>query len=131
MVIFGCHGDTCDVHTVLSGLRRQEDSWIFEDPVTESIAPGYHEQISMPMDYVTVESRLEKKHYTTREEFETDIKLIFNNCIEYNGDDSEYSDLAKQMLEEFKKLCKIHLDSGGVKVCTDIALINTHLYSSN
>ena len=53
---------------VLSGLRRQEDSWVFEDPVTESIAPGYHEQISMPMDYSTVESRLEKKHYSTREE---------------------------------------------------------------
>lgn len=54
--------------TVLSGLRRQEDSWVFEDPVTESIAPGYHEQISMPMDYSTVESRLEKKHYSTRAE---------------------------------------------------------------
>lgn len=54
--------------TVLSGLRRQEDSWVFEDPVTESIAPGYHEQISMPMDYSTVETRLEKKHYSTRAE---------------------------------------------------------------
>jgi hypothetical protein len=41
---------------------------VFEDPVTESIAPGYHEQISMPMDYSTVESRLEKRHYSTREE---------------------------------------------------------------
>ena len=51
---------------VLSGLRRQEDSWVFEEPVTESIAPGYHEQISVPMDYSTVESRLEKKHYSTR-----------------------------------------------------------------
>ena len=53
---------------VLGGLRRQEDSWVFEDPVTESIAPGYHEQISVPMDYSTVESRLEKKHYSSREE---------------------------------------------------------------
>lgn len=58
----------CVAPPVLSGLRRQEDSWIFEDPVTESIAPGYHEQISIPMDYSTVESRLEKKHYSTREE---------------------------------------------------------------
>ena len=53
---------------VLGGLRRQEDSWVFEDPVTEAIAPGYHEQISIPMDYSTVESRLEKKHYNTRAE---------------------------------------------------------------
>ena len=41
---------------------------MFEDPVTEAIAPGYHDLISMPMDYVTVESRLEKKHYSTRVE---------------------------------------------------------------
>ena len=41
---------------------------MFEDPVTEAIAPGYHEMISVPMDYTTVESRLEKKHYSNREE---------------------------------------------------------------
>lgn len=64
VVVIGCVW----LPPVLSGLRRQEDSWIFEDPVTESIAPGYHEQISIPMDYSTVESRLEKKHYSTREE---------------------------------------------------------------
>ena len=49
-------------------------------------------------------------------QFETDICLIFTNCIEYNGDDSEYSELANQMLEEFKKLCMVHLDGGDVKV---------------
>ncbi|CAI8034138.1 Cat eye syndrome critical region protein 2 homolog [Geodia barretti] len=92
-------------YKILSGLRRQEDSWVFEDPVTESIAPGYHEQISMPMDYST---------------FETDVKLIFNNCIEYNGEDSEYSELANQMLVEFQKLCKVHLDGGGVKAELEI-----------
>ena len=49
-------------------------------------------------------------------QFETDVKLIFNNCKEYNGDGSEYSDLANQMLQELDKLCKVHLDGGGVKV---------------
>ena len=41
---------------------------MFEDPVTEAIAPGYFDTISMPMDYSTVESRLEKRHYKNREE---------------------------------------------------------------
>ena len=49
-------------------------------------------------------------------QFETDICLIFTNCIEYNGEDSEYSELANQMLEEFKKQCKVHLEGGDVKV---------------
>ena len=49
-------------------------------------------------------------------QFATDMKLIYNNCIEYNGDESEYSELANQMLDEFKKLCRIHLDGDVVKV---------------
>ena len=67
--------------TVLSGLRRQEDSWVFEEPVTESIAPGYHELISMPMDYSTVESRLEKKHYSNREEVSQPAPTLCGRCV--------------------------------------------------
>jgi len=54
--------------TVLNGLRQVEDSWIFEDPVTESIAPGYFEVIDIPMDYTTVEKRIETGHYQVKDE---------------------------------------------------------------
>ena len=53
---------------VLAGLRKLEDSWIFEDPVTEAIAPGYFEIVEKPMDYVTVEKKLEASEYHTKEE---------------------------------------------------------------
>ena len=41
--------------------------------------------------------------------------------MEYNGEDSEYTDLANQMLEEFKRLCSTHLDGRSVKVSSDFS----------
>ena len=56
------------VSTVLSCLRKLEDAWIFEDPVTEDIAPGYFEIVSQPMDFATVEKKLEHREYVTKEQ---------------------------------------------------------------
>lgn len=46
----------------------QEDSWIFEDPVSDSIAPGYSEVIDTPMDYSTVEKRIESNQYQDKDQ---------------------------------------------------------------
>ena len=54
--------------TALNGLRKLEDSWIFEDPVTEDIAPGYFDVVEKPMDYSTVEKKIEKGSYVEKEE---------------------------------------------------------------
>ena len=53
---------------VLTGLRKHEDGWVFEEPVTEDIAPGYSEIIDKPMDYLTIEKKIEKCEYTTKEQ---------------------------------------------------------------
>jgi len=56
------------VPSVLSALRRHDEGWVFEEPVTEAIAPGYFEVVSEPMDYVAVEKKLEEHSYSDREE---------------------------------------------------------------
>ena len=53
---------------VLNGLRRSEDGWVFEDPVTEAIAPGYFDVIEKPMDFCTVEKKLEGSQYKAKQE---------------------------------------------------------------
>ena len=45
-------------------------------------------------------------------QFSHDINLIFDNCIEYNGEDSEYGELAKNVKEMFAQLMKKHLGDG-------------------
>lgn len=36
------------------------------------------------------------------------MNLIFDNCVEYNGADSEYAELAEEMKKMFQQLSKKH-----------------------
>lgn len=51
------------------------------------LVPNYKEEISYPMDLSTIRSKLLK--YKSVVEFEKDIRLMFENCIQFNGEESD------------------------------------------
>ena len=56
------------------------------------------------MDLGTVKSNLAAGIYDTPEEFVRDVRLIFENCILYNGEASHVSQMCKQVQDAFEKL---------------------------
>jgi hypothetical protein len=82
--------------------------WLFRDPVdpVELKIPDYFDIIKNPMDLNLVKKRLNSRYYDSLENAESDVKLVFENAIKYNGEDSDVGQMALQFLETFTNSCK-------------------------
>ena len=61
--------------------------------------------IERPMDLGTVKARLEALQYATIDDWICDMRLIWSNACEYNGDDHEVSKMATVLSAKFEDLC--------------------------
>jgi len=59
-------------------------SW-FREPVNAAQVADYYAIVKSPMDLRTLKQRAANEHYTSRAEFLSDARLIFTNCVLYNG----------------------------------------------
>ena len=85
----------------LSYLRDKDKDKLFEMPVAEKhpeIKELYLEKVEKPMDFTTIESKIES--YSSLTEFHNDLVLTFNNSIAFNGAESSYGKAARQMLDK-------------------------------
>jgi bromodomain-containing factor 1 len=99
----------------LKELKKHPSAGLFLEPVdpVKYGIPDYFDIIKQPMDLGTVESKLNALQYTTVADFESDVRLIFSNCILYNGVDHPVS----QQARELESLFNVQLSSfpGGKK----------------
>lgn len=111
---------------ILNLLRKEDNSFLFENPVlesndlTEETKIRYKEIVSETSDYFTIEKRLNNKKINRKKqssknselienphEFERLIKLVFSNCMLFNpntGDCKWIYDSAKQSLNKFNNI---------------------------
>ncbi|KAI1882575.1 hypothetical protein AGOR_G00252170 [Albula goreensis] len=72
----------------------------FQEPISAESMPEYHRVIKRPMDLSTVKSKLESQQnpcYRSTEEFVTDVRVIFQNCAEFNEADTEVAAVGKRL----------------------------------
>jgi hypothetical protein len=62
----------------------------------------YPQIISKMMDFGTIKRRLERNHYSTAHQVAEDIRLVWNNCMTYNADGSDFWLLAKSYSRRFE-----------------------------
>ena len=59
----------------------------FLQRVSKKAVPDYYTVIMRPMDLGTMHKRLRNKEYGSKQEFATDLQLIYENCFTYNTDE--------------------------------------------
>jgi len=74
------------------------------DPTAFNI-PDYFDVIKSPKDFSMIKSKLANNVYSNFNEFKGEMELVFSNCITYNGENSDYGVIAKNIRDEFNKLC--------------------------
>lgn len=69
---------------LLKELVRHPDAGPFMVPVSKKTVPDYYRIIKRPMDFATMQSKLNSIQYKNSVEFVADLRLIFTNCQQYN-----------------------------------------------
>jgi hypothetical protein len=70
-------------------------------------APGYSQVIKQPMDFGTIHDKVEAGEYPSWEALETDLELMFNNAITFNGPEHSVSDIARSLLRLAKAMLEL------------------------
>ncbi|KAG9002515.1 histone acetyltransferase [Tulasnella sp. 427] len=82
---------------LLHDLQNHALAWPFQRPVSEADVPDYYNVIKKPMDFATMEDKLEGNKYPTFNDFVEDAMLVFSNCKKYNHEHSVYARNAGKM----------------------------------
>ena len=73
---------------VIERLRAVDDMNIFEDPVTDDIAPGYSTRIKHPMCISVMAEKVKRGAYRSMSEFKEDFRTMCDNALLWNPTES-------------------------------------------
>ncbi|XP_010278935.1 PREDICTED: uncharacterized protein LOC104612962 [Nelumbo nucifera] len=89
---------------ILDILQMRDKHEIFAEPVDPEEVDGYYEIIKEPMDFGTMRAKLHEGMYTTLEQFEHDVFLIFSNAMRFNSSTTIFFRQALAIQELAKKV---------------------------
>ncbi|OAX44085.1 Bromodomain-containing protein [Rhizopogon vinicolor AM-OR11-026] len=98
----GKSAEHTQMQRLLSDLKAHPLAWAFLNPVNADEVPDYYGVIKRPMDFSTMEHKLDTNQYSTLKVFLDDVQLVLDNCKLYNPETSIYHRNAVR-LEKFTK----------------------------
>eukprot|EP00612_Vaucheria_litorea_P002687 CAMPEP_0171458830 /NCGR_PEP_ID=MMETSP0945-20130129/4356_1 /TAXON_ID=109269 /ORGANISM="Vaucheria litorea, Strain CCMP2940" /LENGTH=364 /DNA_ID=CAMNT_0011984725 /DNA_START=18 /DNA_END=1109 /DNA_ORIENTATION=+ len=93
-------------------LQESQYGWVFNTPVDPLVLclPDYFNIIKHPMDLGTIRKKLDAGGYVALDAVADDIRLTFNNAMQYNTPGTEVYPVAEEMLRMFETMfiaCKL------------------------
>ncbi|KAJ3025940.1 UNVERIFIED_CONTAM: hypothetical protein HDU68_006439 [Siphonaria sp. JEL0065] len=88
-----------DCKFLIKTVKLHHSAWPFcapVDPIALGI-PTYFQVVKTPMDFGTIEKRVELGYYENVKSFIADLQLVFDNCYLFNPPDHSVSVAAKQV----------------------------------
>jgi bromodomain-containing factor 1 len=85
----------------LEYIKQLDIEKIFTTRVTDDMAPNYSKEIKNPMDLSSIKRKLDFGKYIDINSFDHDVRLVYNNCIQYNGIESYYGNVANGYLDKW------------------------------
>ncbi|KAK4147467.1 histone acetyltransferase [Dichotomopilus funicola] len=95
-----------ELRRFLYEIQNHKQAWPFLNPVNKEEVPEYYDTITSPMDLSTMEEKLERDLYPTPGDLVADMKLIFNNCRQYNEASTVYFKCANKLEKHMWTLIK-------------------------
>ena len=106
--------------STLRNLKKSKDArpFLFPVDIVAMNIPHYPEVVTHPMDFSTIENKLnnsnlakpdlnpDKPRYRTADQFIADVRLIFTNCVKFNGPEHAISMMGRRLEELFDKSIK-------------------------
>ncbi|GAN06834.1 conserved hypothetical protein [Mucor ambiguus] len=92
------------VHPILRQLMAMDKKEFFKYPVPLDLAPDYYQVIEEPMSFSEIQEKLALHQYSTVDEFEYDLNLIWKNCLFYNKKETLYYKLAQKLQKQAEAL---------------------------
>ncbi|XP_052754383.1 bromodomain adjacent to zinc finger domain protein 2B isoform X11 [Galleria mellonella] len=87
---------------LLCEMECHEHAWPFLIPVNTKQFPQYKKVIKCPMDLSTIKRKLQDSSYKSKEDFASDVRLVFSNCEVFNDDDSPVGRAGHSMRQFFE-----------------------------
>ena len=106
--------------STLRNLKKSKDArpFLFPVDVVAMNIPEYPKLITQPMDFKTIEEKLansvpgkdvpkpDQPRYLSADQFIADVRLVFSNCVKFNGSDHMISMMGRRLEELFDKSIK-------------------------
>lgn len=91
---------------VCAALVAMPLSWPFRKPVAKKEYPHYYRMIAKPIDLGTIRSRAKRQIYRTLDAFLADVRLLADNCAQFNLEDHPFTGMARQLVTEAESMAE-------------------------